>query len=571
MREDTFRCQVGNNQTIAQKCYHVSTAAYILDIPYDMNTGCFKPWRLYSETEEYRGDTVEELRFLIPDLINHLSLKKETKANRKTPDIDVILIFIDNLFKVEDIFDGMITDHIQHGDKLKQITVMNHFIFQNTWGDSKLDEKYNSLEIMQGVMNKWFIPKNHIFTGVPEIDRRDLEKTSNRGKLAHTCEYYPKGWSDWFYLRCAMQSPIRFRSGSSDTHEKMLYMDITSAYIYALLTFKHCASSIKKVSPFDWRSYRNRTDKGSWGTYTITYSSYEEYIRCFKADNGEEFSPGPQQTVVATLTNVDLDVLTSLRGVTVEYIQCHVLYEFDMDYPPDYYRECIKDGYLDKVHCEKSTVEYDLAKMKLNSGVFGNTIIKTPLLVREKALSEGKSVREANKLAEQKLYRMSIQGTLPQWGIWAISYIRKVILELGQNLTGWCLSNTDSIVCCDTEENRDYIKEYNQKTQEKIKVFCEKFGEDFEDLKNLGSFDITELKYFRCWDRSTYAYLENGYDVPVVKASGVKLKEDFTIKEIFDKDAPKPKGEMWPQGYLDKDGHYREQLVNAEYVMLYEW
>lgn len=570
MRENTFRCEVGNGRTSSRKYYYVSKSAYILDIPYDMDTGCFKPWRLYSETDEYRGDTVEELRFLIPDLINRLSLKKETKSNRKTPDIDAILIFVDNLFKAEDIFNGMITDPVRHGKKLKQITVMDNFIFQgtNNWGLEALSDQYSPLEVMQGVMNKWFIPRKRIFTGFPEIDRKYLETVSHNGKVAHTCEYYPKKLHDWNSLRSAMQSSIRFQCGSCGAHEKMLYIDLNSAYIYALMTFKHCASSFRKVSPLDWRDYLNRTDKGSWGAYTITYSSYQAFIRCFRTYNKEEFHVGPHKTVIAVLTNVDLDILMSLQGVTIEGIECHWLREFDMDYPPDYYRECIKEGYLDKIHCTKDTIEYALAKLKLNSGVFGNTIIKTPLDIYENAVAEGKSEQEATNLAQDKLYKMSKQGTLPQWGIWAISYIRKVILELGQNLTGWCYSNTDSIVCCDTEENRVFIKEYNQKTQEKIKVFCEKFGENFDDLKNLGSFEITELSLFRAWDKSTYAYLEKGDDTLVVKASGVKLKKHYTTEEIFKDITHKPKGEMWPQGYLDSDGHYREHLVNAESMFL---
>jgi hypothetical protein len=570
---ETFKCQTGNNQEETKRYYNVSKSAYILDIPYNMETGSFDPWRLYSETEEYKGNTVEELRSLIPDLINRLSLKKEMKSKRKNPDIDAILIFIDNLLKVEDIFNGMITDHVQHGDELIRAIVCDHFIFQKIWGKDMLLEKHSALKVMQGVMNMWFIPDKHLYTTVSSIDRVRLGKLSKGGTINNIKDLYPKKFDDWLRQRECLLSPIRYQSGSSLAHENMLAIDINSAYIYALMAFKHCASLTQPVSPLDWRQYLNRTDKGSFGRYVISYSTCRNFIRTFQTSKLDEkgnripFEAGKDQTVYAMLNNVDLDVLLSMKGVYIQDIQCMNLWEFDMDYAPDYYRECIKKGYLDKQNCIKGTVEYDLVKEKLNAGVFGNTIMKTPLLMYESAIKCGKTAAEAHKIASKTLLTMSKQGTLPAWGIWAISYTRKIILELGQNLTGWCYSNTDSIYCCDTEENREFIKEYNQKAEQRVRKYCEQFGEDFNKFSKLGQFEITELSLFRAWDKSTYAYLEKGDDVPVVKASGVKLKEDFTIKEIFEDDAPKPKGELWPQGYLE-DGHYREHMVNAEEMYL---
>ena len=58
-------------------------------------------------------------------------------------------------------------------------------------------------------------------------------------------------------------------------------------------------------------------------------------------------------------------------------------------------------------------------------------------------------------------------------------------------LDGWIYSDTDSIYCFDTVENRERINAYNDEIRSKVKHFCEEFGynEYYDDLKDIGKFE----------------------------------------------------------------------------------
>lgn len=550
----------------SRKVYNMSKKVFVLDIPYNIDNDMFEPWTLQSEEELYTGQTLQELHNTLDNIRQNKDLKKISLKNRKSSHTDGILICIDNLLKIMDIFSDEITDIIFHGEAPVRIFVQEHFIFQTLWVEE--DDDFTSLDIMQAIMNEYNIPDKTLYKKPQEIFYRKVQKAYRNDKESHTADYYPKNYKDWVYLRDALQSPIRYRSGSSKTFENMLEIDLNSAYIYALLTEKHCYSKVRKCDPLDWRDYRNRKDIGSWGTYIISYSCLEDYIRCFQTDtkdcegNNISFEQGPNKTVRATLTNVDLDVLRELRGIVITEIRCLALYEFDMDYTPNYYRQCLLDAYQKKCKAQKGTALYKVEKLILNSGIFGNTIRKTPALVYENAKKEGKSSKECTRSAEKQLKIESSFGTLPHWGIWTISYIRKTLLELGQQLTGWKFSNTDSIYCLNTPENREIIENFNQQIQEKIRTFCETFNIDFEFLKNLGQFEIEHLKYFRSKDLSTYSKQKDDGTI-ITKASGRKVDKHATWQEVFGTDKYDPQGKNFTIGKLDRDGRYYEEWQSS--------
>ena len=571
VQEDCFKVQFGDNQSAQKTYYCLKKQVFVLNIPYDISKKSFSSWRLYSKTQEYTGNTVEELRFLIVDLIQKMKLKKVTPPGRKCPTIDGLVIFVDNLLKIKDIFSGILTEEKWSGDLITRVIVYDHFIFQSTkqWHLDRIEKKYDVLDIVQEIMNIYCIPDNHLYISPQKIDRVRLERASKGGKLNNIREYYPKGYMEWKCIRDSMQPPIRYYNEDPSPQEKILAVDLKSAYPYALLAFRHCASYTEKVNPKSWRNYLNRSDKGSFGVYDITYSTYMDYIKHFQTYDGSDFSgDGGIQTVRAILTNVDLDTLTNLRGVTIHGIDCLDLHEFEMDYTPEYYRECIKAGYLDKKKYPKDTIPYDLAKLKLNSGVYGNTIIKTPEYVVQEAVREGKSSREVCKAADKAVRYLSRSGTLPHWGIWAISYIRQIMLKLGQQLTGWLYSNTDSIYCLDTPENREFIKSYNEQVEKEVKKLCEEFNYNFEDFQDLGQFEIGSLKHFRAWDKSSYAYEDMNGNV-TVKASGCKLTKNYTSREVFGDIMFRPEWTPYYVGSLDKNGHYYEREIGKdEWYML---
>ena len=107
-------------------------------------------------------------------------------------------------------------------------------------------------------------------------------------------------------------------------------------------------------------------------------------------------------------------------------------------------------------------------------------------------------------------------------------------MTLGSKLDGWLYSDTDSIFCFDTPDNRKKIEAFNKKTRETVKNICDLYGYDFEDYKDLGCFMIEEkITKFKAWKQKQYVFTNT--DGKITKKAAGCNRNVVVDESIYDK------------------------------------
>ena len=165
-------------------------------------------------------------------------------------------------------------------------------------------------------------------------------------------------------------------------------------------------------------------------------------------------------------------------------------------------------------------------------------------------------------------------STIPLWGVYTLSYTKQLVFELATQLVGWRYSDTDSIYCDDTPENRAKLEAFNSKIRAEVKQFCDKFGYDYNILQDLGTFKKeAEIVKFRSFGVKMYAYrkVELNDEGKIVETDEMHFAgctyEQAPTNLWSETWKPTAGNKLIP--YLDKNGDYRERHVGAEALMLF--
>ena len=459
---------------------------YMLTINFftENSAGYMTGWVLKSVKEEYTGSSVEE--FI--DTLNILKEKYNIET-RNASSKDIILIYIDNIAKIRGFFSQYITM-----DHPKMIQLADNFEFREY--TEFIDRE--DIAAMQNIVDNVFIPDKYFYITPNQMTRKRIAKACDSDLYK---EISPKNFDNYSDLRKALYGGICYCPYPEVIFDHpMLCLDIKSAYIYALLVCKHAISKAKTVNTEHYEYYTDSPYETSLGLYTIRYSCASNIISCYNLEKGEH-------TVDIWLNSVDLNNLMNLKYIHIHDLKCHYLEEYTLGSIPKYVKDVLVTEYIKKseIDEEENPVLYHLQKVVLN-GIYGNTIKR----VED---SEGyKLLLKTNALA-------------PQWGIWTTSYVKSMILELGTMLTGWYYTDTDSIYCLDTKENRAFIAAYNELIERKVKDFCNKEGYEFDKLKDLGKFELKyEIKKFKALKQKEYVFTTTS-DKVIVKAAGCNKEE----------------------------------------------
>lgn len=464
------------------------------------NAGYVLGYKLQFVDKIMTGLTVQSLKKDLQNLIKDLGLQKMTDLSK-----EAVILYIDKLDKIRGFFKDEITD-----DYGKTVEIYD-FIECREWCDWTIDEDITKL---QEIVNKVFIPEKYFYLTPNQRTRKQLLKNCDTDIYK---EIYPADYIDYQALRKGLFGGICYvKSPGLPINHDMICLDIKSAYIYSLLLEKHCMSKRKVVDPKYYEYYLDAKDESSFGLYEIKYSTASTIISCYKDIDGKNFQKG-EQTVKVWMDSVDLKLFIDLPKVYVHNIECKYLEKYDMDYLPNYVKQYLVQEYNKKLKIDedKEPALYRLQKVSVN-GIYGNTI----KLCNSK--DEFFKLRTNNALA-------------PQWGIWTTSYTKKLLINLAIQLQGWYYSDTDSIYCLDTSENREIIKKYNLKIQQKIKEYCKDDKELYEIIKDLGTFEEKyQIKKFKALKQKEYLFTtkdtidEKGEIVPgkiIVKAAGCNKKQ----------------------------------------------
>lgn len=361
-------------------------------------------------------------------------------------------------------------------------------------------------------------------------------------------------------------------------------IDFNSSYPYAMVSEKYPMSrpleleDTKMVFDNDDYCYLIRVKIKKLHS-KFTYESYLSESKCsgdgFVSVNGRLFSADWVETIV---TDVDLRIIMQ----TYEYKSLKILdgYYFYKQYLPRTVIDSILTLYQNKTELkgvEDKAVEYLLSKGMLNS-VYGMCVTD---IVREENVFEGnewvksrpdiqnmmESISKDNENRNRFLYY--------PWGVWVTAYARynlwNGIIEMGDD---YVYSDTDSIKFLNYESHTEYIKEYNNRCLDKLKVMCDFRKFDIERCRPkgrlLGVFDyegkVDRFKTLGAKRYMTYSE-EKGYKLTVAGLS--KQNGMDYIRELCNDDVEKV-FEMFDDGLSipkERTGKNTHTYVDREYEL----
>lgn len=459
--------------------------------------GYISGWELCAPDYEVSGTSLEKLinvlKFLVTKYDLHFNLVRgvESKNTKK-----VLVIYTDNLFKVRCFLNKYITLEFP---LYFQVLDFIEFRPMDIWNPEALTAR-DIANYADMLIKNIFVPEKYYYLTPNQRPRKLLKATS---KFIDLSDIVPKKYHSYTALRKALYGGINYvRSIGRVIEDPMIAIDLTSAYIYCLCVLKHCMSEFTTTDTSDFEYFLDSPSKTSLGLYRITYNSWSDRIRCYKDLSGTHFEKGNNITVNTMMNNIDLKNFIDLADVT--NIQCLTLEEANLDYLPKEIIDVIITEYIKKTKFDKNDPLRDVQKATVN-GIYGDTI---------------------RTMKSEKDYMAFLKQPYlaPQWGIWTTSYCKKLILDVALKVDGWYMSATDSIYCLDTPDNRKVIEEFNNKIRQSVKDFCDRFGYKYNDLKDLGTFDMEEIVKFKAFRHGAYVYTNKNGNV-VVKASGCNKEE----------------------------------------------
>lgn len=448
-------------------------------------------WTLSSKNITYTGEDVKSLLDTLEMLIDKYDLQVRSNLSK-----DILVIYTDRLFELGCYLKNHLTDVF-----ICYIQVMNNIEFRECWNEDMTTAE-DIYKWADDYIQNLFIPDKYFYLTPSQISRKRIYRMCKKHQENLGAKIFPSDYPKFKYIRNSLYGGICYCPyPEMEFNRPIIEIDLKSAYIFAFIK-RHCSTIGRRVRDTSvWERYLDDDYKFSIGTYKITYSCWSNRIRCYKTIEGYTPSQEGIHTDTFRFTNKDLRIF--LANVNATQVECTELLEFDTDYLPKPVLDCIIDMYMRKETSDG--IEKAIAKIILNS-IYGNT-------------SRKREEEEFKRLSEQDM-------TLPpQWGTFITVYCKEMLLAMGMQLEGWIYSDTDSIFCFDTRENRAKIDEFNKKTRLEVKDFCDKFGYDFNVLKNLGAFMIEEeIIRFKAWKQKQYAFQRKDGSV-VVKASGCVRRE----------------------------------------------
>lgn len=245
-----------------------------------------------------------------------------------------------------------------------------------------------------------------------------------------------------------------------------------------------------------------------------------------------------------------------------------VLYQAKFDYLPDYVRKVVCKYFVLKETLPKDSVEYGLAKRKLN-GIFG--MAATSLPEREVVFNPDSNEMKlsANSKSYSDLTRFLIM--LPQWAIQIAAYTRrdivKSIVACGYDSMYY---DTDSNKIMNFEKHKQWFDDFNKKRRE-LNMKCNTYDYDKKYFERIGGFELEyigqKLKVLGC---KRYI-VEHDNKIQVTVAGMVKgsleeycKKYNLDIWEMFTDDLRLPAGDSKKKTTVYCDKSFEDTLTDYQ-------
>ena len=453
--------------------------------------------------KKYTGKDVFELMRNLHKIKQDYCLTTYTRDKK-----DILIIYTDRLWELSCYLYNNITDKFP-----KYFQVLDNIEFRSCW-EKDIHNTQEIAEWSKFYQDNLFEPDGYWYLTPSQIFRKRIKKACKQNDITVGHEIFPAYYEDFTFIKKGLFGGICYCPYPMKVFEQpIIEIDLKSAYIYCFL-LKHCVSYMNEVDAEHWESYIKNPERLSIGKYKITYTSWSNKVTCYKNIEGEHCKPtkeGVAYTDTFIMTNNDLNLF--INTVNVTGVECLKLVDFTLGYLPKEIIDLVLEAYHNKETAVGESAR-KLMKVILNA-IYGNTIRKV------EDSSEFKDRRKNDVLA-------------PQWGILITSYCKELVLGLGSKLDGWLYSDTDSIFCFDTPDNRKRIEAFNKRTREKVRTICDLYGYDFEDLKDLGCFMIEEeIVKFKAWKQKQYVFTTK--DGRIIKKAAGCNRNVIVDDSIYDK------------------------------------
>ena len=281
-------------------------------------------------------------------------------------------------------------------------------------------------------------------------------------------------------------------SACNEVLENVASYDLKSAHPSQMLTRKY-PYRFYRENKKKWEDIYNNKDLALFGCFKFHnirckgWHCLESKNKIIKFSDDAVFENGRlayASEMEVLLNEIDLDNYNKMY--TWDKIECEYIYSSKKDYLPEFLRKTVIYYFGLKETLPKDTLEYTLAKRKLNS-LFG--CCSTGINIDTLNFNPEKNTFEV--LKGSKTYKNEIKGQilLPQWAIWIASYTRSDIVEiLDKTGIDSIYYDTDSDKIKHPEKYTQIIEDFNNKKREMNKLI-NTYEYDKKIVKNIGTFE----------------------------------------------------------------------------------
>ena len=248
--------------------------------------------------------------------------------------------------------------------------------------------------------------------------------------------------------------------------------------------------------------------------------------------------------------------------------EVRVIYQAKLDYLPDYVRKVVCKYFVLKETLPKDSVEYGLAKRKLN-GIFG--MAATSLPEREVVFNEETNEMElsANSKSYEELTRYLIM--LPQWAIQIAAYTRRdIVKSIKACEFDSMYYDTDSNKIMNYDKHKEWFDKFNEERRE-LNLKANTFDYDKKYFERIGGFELEYIgTRFKVLGAKRYLVEHDG-EIQVTVAGMVKgslekycEKNNLDIWEMFTDDLRLPAGDSEKKTTVYYDHEIDDTLTDYE-------
>lgn len=457
-------------------------------------------WVLKTDDKSFAGRTVEDLMSALKEIVNSYNLTQYSEMKK-----DVLVVYTNRLRELHAYLRKYVTNSFNiNGADFKDdkayFQVLDFIEFRQCWNKDMITAR----QIQHWAYSMW----TYLFEGDKKVYLTSNGVTRNKIKMACKAtkctlgeDIFPDTHSRYMFYKNSAHGGICYYNKTGDFKKDIIEVDLTSAYTY-------CYTLPLPMSKGEFIDPNTQTDDLTIGEYVITFKNTARQLSTIKDIDKKEFDhSGEEVTQHFYLTSVDLKTIKMFA--TIINIKCLSLVRFEAGQLPKEYLDVLVGFYIKKQTTKGG--ERAVWKICLN-GCSGNAI---------------------RNIEQVDFKNYNHKELVPQWGAFIISYCRQIICEVGKDLTKWYYSDTDCLFT--TKKSLNRIEEWNDKARNHNKELCEKYGYDYEVLKDLGTFKVeAEITRMKIMGNKHYCYETKDHKV-VVKAAGCD-KKTMDKSNIFELD-----------------------------------